>query len=86
MSCSITPATWGWGDANLTVGCKNSLRSAVRPARTDGGRTDVSSGAQIVERWGSDQGCDISQPLDQITKHHMKTSLLKSQTERGRRR
>jgi hypothetical protein len=41
MSCSITPATWGWGYANLTVGCKNSLRSTVRPARTDGGRPDA---------------------------------------------
>jgi hypothetical protein len=41
MSCSLTPATWGWGYANLTVGCKNSLRSTVRPARTDGGRSDA---------------------------------------------
>jgi hypothetical protein len=41
MSCLITPAAWGWGDANLTVGCKNSLRSAVQPARTDGGRMDA---------------------------------------------
>ncbi len=41
MSCSSTLATWGWGYANLTVGCKNSLRSTVWPARADGGRADA---------------------------------------------